>query len=199
VKVTRISRAPDASRRNDRSRQAILRAAWDLLDRGGFPALTIEGVARRAGVGKATIYRWWPNKAAIVMDAMSELALPHIPFPDTGSTREDLRRQMTSVTELFPTKAGRALLALIGESQHDALLAAALRDRLIVERRESASEVLRRGVARGEVRADIDPGIAIDALYGALYYRLQVSHAPVDPAYVDALIDQLWPALAAAP
>jgi AcrR family transcriptional regulator len=185
---------PNAERRNERSRRAILRAARQLLYRDGFRALTIEGIAARAGVGKATIYRWWPSKAAVAMEALIEDAVPQLPHPDTGSVAEDLRSQIARVIEFFDTtKAGKALLAVIAESQHDAGLADALTERLIAERRASASEVFRRGIERGELRRDLDVDIAIDALYGAIYYRLLVSHQRVGPGYGEHLVDELYP------
>jgi AcrR family transcriptional regulator len=190
-----VARKPDDRRRNEKTRTAILRAARELLDRRGFRQLTIEGIAQRAGVGKATIYRWWPSKAAVVMDAVLEAASPRIPFPDTGSAREDLRRQIASVIELYTrTKTGRGIRALIAESQHDPSVAESLRDRFIASRRAEAATVFERGIERGELRPDLDVGVAIDALYGAVYYRLLVSHAPLDSAYADALIGQLFAA-----
>src|ERR687896_201621 len=113
-----VTKTPDERRRNEKARSAILRAARELLDRRGFRRLTIEGIAERAGVGKATIYRWWPSKAAVAMDGVLEAASPRIPFPDTGSAREDVRRQIASVIELYTrTKTGRGIRALIAESQ----------------------------------------------------------------------------------
>jgi AcrR family transcriptional regulator len=195
-----VARKPDDRRRNEKARSAILRAARELLDRRGFQGLTIEGIAERAGVGKATIYRWWPSKAAVAMDAVLQAATPRIPFPDTGSAREDLRRQIASVIELYTrTKTGRGIRALIAESQHDRALAESLRDRFIASRRAEASAVFERGIERGELRPDLDVGVAIDALYGAVYYRLLVSHAPLDSAYADTLIDQIFPAFGRQP
>jgi AcrR family transcriptional regulator len=190
-----VTKTPDEKRRNEQARTAILRAARELLDRRGFRRLTIEGIAARAGVGKATIYRWWPSKAAVAMDAVLEAAGPRIPFPDTGSAREDLRRQIASVIKLYTrTRTGRGLRALLAESQHDPSLAESLRDRFIASRRAEAATVFERAVERGELRPDLDVGVAIDALYGAVYYRLLVSHAPLDSAYADTLIGQLFPA-----
>jgi AcrR family transcriptional regulator len=182
--------------RSESAREAILRAAIELLQSKGFAALSVDAIAARAGVGKATIYRWWPNKAAVVMDAFLADTAPGMPFPDTGATREDLRRQMRSVIRLFNTPSvGGPFVALIGESQHDPALAAALRERFIASRRAAAKEVLTRGIERGELRPDLDTDIAIDALYGALYYRLLVSGARLTPRYADALLDELYPAL----
>jgi AcrR family transcriptional regulator len=183
--------------RNAAARAGILRAALDLLQTKGFSALSVDAIAARAGVGKATIYRWWPNKAAVVMDAFLADTAPDMPFPDTGSTREDLRRQMRSVIRLFNTPAVRGpFVALIGASQHDPALAAALRERFVANRRDAAKAVLARGIERGELRPDLDLDVAIDALYGALYYRLLVSGQRLTPRYADTLLDQLFPAFA---
>jgi AcrR family transcriptional regulator len=184
--------------RSERARAATLEAAGELLDERGLAALSVDAIATHAGVSKATIYRWWPSKAAVVMDAFLERTSPQMPFPDTGSTREDLRRQMRSVIRLFNDAAtSRPFVALIAESQHDAVLAAALRERFIAARRAAATEAFARGIERGDLKADLDVEIAIDALYGALYYRLLVSGEPLTPRYADRLLDQLFPALAA--
>ena len=191
------SRAPGRPR-SERARTAILIATNELLDSRGLAALSVDVIATRAGVSKATIYRWWPTKAAVVMDAFLAHTSPRMPFPDTGSTREDLRRQIKSVIQLFnQAGTGRSLVALIAESQHDPVLAQAFRERFIAARREAAREVLVRGRERGELRPDLDVDIAIDALYGPLYYRLLVSGDPLRQRYPDQLLDQLYPALAA--
>lgn len=191
-------RRPDERRRRERPRRAILRSASRLFHRHGLRRLTIEAIAADAGVGKATIYRWWPSKAALVLDAIHDQVGPEIAFPDTGSARQDLRRQIASLLEIFTsTKTGKAYVALVAESQHDPALAEAIRERLIAGRRAATREVLERGIARGELRADLDIDIALDALYGALYYRLLVSHEPLEPDHADALIAHLFPALAA--
>jgi hypothetical protein len=121
-----------------------------------------------------------------------ELAIPEIAHPDTGSARKDLNQQLHAVVDFFDAKVGKALLALIAEGQHDRTLGKLLSERLIAERRASAAEVFQRGIDRGELRGDLDVEIAIDALYGALYYRLLVSHAPIDRAYTDALIGEAF-------
>jgi AcrR family transcriptional regulator len=192
-----VTRRPGRPR-SERATAAILRAASELLDSRGLDGLSVDAIAARAGVSKATIYRWWPNKAAIVMDAVLSATAPQIPFPDTGSVREDLRQQMRSVVRLFTkTATGRALVALIAQSQHDPVTATALHERFIAPRRTTAGDVLRRGIARGELRPDLDVDTAIDTLYGALYYRLLVSGDPLTPRYVDRVIDHVYPTLAA--
>jgi len=184
--------------RSERARQAILDAARELLvASGGLSAVTADAIAARARVSKGTIYRWWPGSAAVVMDAFLIDTNPHIPFPDTGSVRKDLRLQLRTVVELFNGPAGRIVAGLVAESQSNGALAAAFVERFIAARRAMCREVFERGLARGELRADIDIDVAIDALYGALYYRLLVSHATTEPGYVDNLIEQLYPALTA--
>jgi AcrR family transcriptional regulator len=182
--------------RSERATAAILGAARELLEERGLKALSVDAIAARAGVSKATIYRWWPSKAAVVMDAFLAGTGPRMPFPDTGSAREDLRRQLRSVIRLFNEPRTRGpFVALIAESQHDPELARALRERFIASRRAAAREVFARGQARRELRADLDVELAIDALYGALYYRLLVSGEPLRPRYADALLDQFYRAL----
>jgi hypothetical protein len=111
-----------------------------------------------------------------------------------------LRQQLRSVIRLFNLpKTRRPYIALIAHSQHDPALAAALRERFIAARRDAAREVLGRGVRRGELRHDLDPDIALDAIYGALYYRLLISGQPLKSNYADTLLDQLYAALAAQP
>src|SRR3954465_5194784 len=125
--------------RSEAARAAILRAALELLEARGFAALSVDAIADRARVGRPTIYRWWPNKAAVVMDAFLADTAPQMPFPDSGSAREDLRRQMRSVIRLFNTPSVRdPFVALIGASQHDPSLAAALRERFVANRRKAA-------------------------------------------------------------
>lgn len=173
----------------------MLDAARRLFESGGWHALTIEGIAAQAGVSKATIYRWWPGKAAVLMDAMLAVTDELADFPDTGDAVEDIRLQLRSIIHLFTeTPAGRGLLTLIAESQHDPDLATALRDQLVAKRRASAATVLERGRRRGDL-SDFDPAIAIDVIYGAVYYRLLVSHQPTTPDYADHLLEQLRPAL----
>src|SRR2546423_4364752 len=117
--------------RSAQDRQAVLTAATEIVRESGFAALTIEGIAARAGVAKTTIYRSWPNRAAVIMDAVFAASAEPLAFPDTGSAQEDLRRQIGAVVKLFSDPSfGPLFVGLLAESQHDAVLAAALYDRL---------------------------------------------------------------------
>lgn len=168
--------------------QNILCAARSLLEETGFADLTIEGVAERAGVGKTTIYRRWPNKSSLVLDAFIEAATKEFPFPDTGSVQEDLRLQMRRMVKLMNGTEGHTIAKLIGGAQDDPELAEAFRTRWLAVRREEARTILKRGKSRGEIRAEIDPEVLLDALYGPIYFRLLIGHAPLTPSYVDKLV-----------
>jgi AcrR family transcriptional regulator len=190
---------PPGRPRSDKARKAVLAAALEMVEESGYAALTIEGIAARAGVAKTTIYRSWPSKAAVVMDGVFVQSDPRLSFPDTGSAREDLVLQMGRVTELLNDPGfGRPFVGLLAQSQHDPVLAEALHAWLLTARRAGATEVLRRGVDRGELRAGLDVDVAIDALYGALYYRLLVSHEPLSPEYARTVVDTVFPGLCAA-
>jgi AcrR family transcriptional regulator len=192
------ARAPGRPR-SERAHRAILRAANELLESDGFAAVTVEAIAERAGVSKATIYRWWPNRAAVVMDGFLSIVSSEVPFPHTGHAREDIRIHMRRLAEAFGGKMGRTVAALIAEGQADPELAEALRSRWLSIRRTEAREILELGIERGELRDDIDPEVAVDVLYGPIYYRMLVGHAPLNGDFADALADHAFAGLAVSP
>ncbi len=189
---------PPGRPRSERARRAILRAANELLEGEGFAAVTVEAIADRAGVSKATVYRWWPNKAAVIMDGFLSTVSSEVPFPHTGHAREDIRVHLRRLTEAFGGKMGRTVAALIAEGQADAELAEALRSRWLAVRRAEAREILEVGIERGELKGDLDPEVAVDVLYGPIYYRLLVAHAPLDEDFADALADHVFAGLGGA-
>jgi len=174
---------------------AILTAALELVEEVGFAALTIEGIAARAGCGKTTIYRRWPNKASVVMDAFLASTAPEISFRDTGSTRENFRRQLRAVVKVLAGPPGRIIATVIGGGQLDPELGEAYRTRWQAGRRVESRQTLQQGISRGELRKDTNVDLVLDALYGPLYYRLLVKHAPLTPSYADALVDLVFPGL----
>src|SRR4051812_29915476 len=168
--------------RSEESRAAVLRATSALLHEVGLRAMTTEEIASRSGASKATIYKWWPNKYAVAVDAfLSELAAESTE-PDTGSAHEDFRAALRGLVHFVTGQAGNAYAQLIGEAQFDARIGAELRDHLIGSRRRMVKAIWDRGVASGELRADVDPGIAIDLVFGAAMYRFVAGHAPLDDA-----------------
>ncbi len=177
--------------RSERVRLAILEAAADLLVAGGTAAATIEAVAARAGVSKVTIYKWWPSRGAVAVDAYFLRYRQTTNFPDTGNVERDLVEQMRGMIDAFRGRAGEVMAELIGQAQCDLVLAQELRERWLQPRREVTSEVLRRAIQRGQVRPDVDIEAVMDQLYAPLYYRLTMKHQPLEPELARVLVRQL--------
>jgi len=186
-KITANRRTPGRPRSED-ARKAILRSTLRLLQETGFPELSIEAIAADADVGKATVYRWWPNKAALVADAFSSSADEELRFPNTGSVRDDVSIQMKHLVRVLRGRRGRIVAALIGGGQSDPELIQAFRDRFMMPRRQEAYETLRRGISRGELPADLDLDLTLDTLYGALYMRFLIRHSGLTEDYVDEVV-----------
>ena len=181
-------RAPGRPR-SEQARAAILSSTLELLEQVGFAELTIEAVASNAAVGKATIYRWWPNKAMLVADAFMSSVVRETRFPDTGSVREDLRAQMQRLAGIFRGPRGRIIRSLIGGGQSDPELIAAFSNRWLIPRRAEAFGILQRGIDRGQLPADIDRNMLLDTLYGPLYFRMLVGHGPLSNTFIDDVCD----------
>jgi AcrR family transcriptional regulator len=177
-----------SERRNERSHRAILDATVELLCEHGFGGLTVDGVAARAGVGKATIYRHWGSKNELAMEAIAAVR-PVPAVPDTGSLRDDLRQLMTGVVRMLTDSPMAALTpSLIDAAERDDDLRA-LHQSFVSARRDLTMGVLRRAAERGEIAADVDPALVTDLLAGSLFYRRLLLHEPLDAAYVDRLVD----------
>ena len=175
--------------RSEQARMAILRSTLKLLGESGFSDLTIEAVAARARVGKATVYRWWPNKAALIADAFASSTTRKLHFPDTGSVRSDMSQQMRQVIKIFRSRRGRIVSAILGGGQSDRDLIAAFRERFLWPRRQEAYATIRRGILRGELRKDVDLDVLLDALYGPIYMRFLIRHDKLTPDFVDRLCE----------
>jgi len=173
--------------RSEQARLAILSSTLKLLGENGFPELTIEDVAAQASVGKATVYRWWPNKAALIADAFASSTSRTLHFPDTGSVYTDMSQQMRQVVKIFRSRRGRIVSAILGGGQSDRDLIAAFRERFLWPRRQEAYATLRRGIARGELRKNVDLDLLLDSLYGPIYMRFLIGHDKLTPDFVDRL------------
>jgi AcrR family transcriptional regulator len=175
--------------RSEQARVAILRSTLKLLGENGFSDLTIEAVAAHARVGKATVYRWWPNKAALIADAFASSATRKLHFPDTGSVLTDMSQQMRQLVKVFRSRRGRIVSAILGAGQSDRALIAAFRERFLRPRRQEAYATLRRGILRGELRKDIDLDLLLDSLYGPIYMRFLIRHDKLTPDFIDRLCE----------
>jgi AcrR family transcriptional regulator len=190
-----VSATESEARRPGRPRsaeadEAILEAAVDLFAEGGLDGLTVEGVAARAGVGKATVYRRYPCKVDLVIAASRSFAF-NDDQPDTGTTRGDLRAMVGGLIERLTTTAlGRAMPMMVADRARVPELAEAHRA-IVAEKREHHRGVILRGIERGDLRPDVDPEAVIDAFVGPIFYRFLISDAPLDDAFADALADNV--------
>ena len=159
------------------------------MAKNGFSDLTIEAVAAHANVGKATVYRWWPNKAALIADAFASSTTRKLHFPDTGSVLTDMSQQMRQLVKIFRSQRGRIVSAILGAGQSDRDVIAAFRERFLWPRRQEAYATLRRGIQRGELREDVDLDVLLDSLYGPIYMRFLIRHDKLTPDFVDSLCE----------
>jgi AcrR family transcriptional regulator len=187
--VSSGSAAPRRGRPRDaQAEQAILQATVELLSEVGFNQLSIEAVAARAGVGKPTIYRRWPSKPELVLDAVERLA-PPFPTADTGDPLTDLRQIVPElIVGLTSSPVARATIALAG----DAEMTRRLGEQYLWPRRAGIAAILHRAIAAGELRADIDVEMAIDLMLGASVYRWLVTAQPVDADTARRVVDTVW-------
>jgi AcrR family transcriptional regulator len=171
-----------------------LRAARELLQENGLAALTIEGIAARAAVGKPTIYRWWPDRHAVAMAALMESPRPAGSEVRGGGQRQSavasLQQQLRTVTEVFAQPVGRAAARIIAAADSDSELSRAFRNHFILARREEGRTLLQRAMEQGEIRRDIDLEVALDMIYGTLFFRLLMGHAPLDERLAGQILSQ---------
>jgi AcrR family transcriptional regulator len=183
--------------RSERSRRAILHAASDLLLERGLSEISMDAVADRAEASKATIYRWWPSKELLVLDALlSEWASGTADAVDTGSLAGDLRELILPWTRQLTAKPwGRVIAALVASAQCDPRFAEEYRGHFVKLRREPAGIALLRASQRGEIPADTDIDAALDLLYGPFYHRLLHGHAPLTERFARTIVDYVVAAL----
>jgi AcrR family transcriptional regulator len=176
-------------RRQARTRARVLSAAGRILDSEGYARLTMERVAAESGVAKTTLYRRWPSKAALCMDLYLDVAGRELSDPDSGDVENDLRHIVRTVVRLQTrTVAGPAFIGLIAEAQVNPDTRAAFLAEFAQRRREVTRLVLRRAIERGELRAGTDVDLVIDALGGAVTFRLLQGHAPLTAKFARDLI-----------
>jgi AcrR family transcriptional regulator len=182
-----------AARRDSAAHRAILDATAALLAERGFAGTSIEAIAARAGVGKQTIYRWWPSRADLILDVYLERTERDLPGPlAAGTAAEQIHGVLRRLAGLLGgTDSGPIVAGLVAQAQHDPEFAVRFRERFITRRRAILAAVIERGQAGGELRADLDLDLAIDAFYGPIIYRLLFAHAPLDEAFADALAAEL--------
>lgn len=176
--------------RSEKARHAILDAAAQLLLRRGLGAVSMDAVAERAGVSKATIYRWWPSKEMLALDALLDWAAATAPPRDTGSLRGDVLALLRPwVREIRRQPFGPVIAAFLSEAQSDPKFADAYRTRFVEPRRDAMRAVFARAAERGEVPADLDVEVALDLIYGAVYHRLLHGHAELTDRFARDVVE----------
>lgn len=179
--------------------QRVLDATRDLICERGPNRVSINEIATAAGVGKQTIYRWWPSKTAVVIDALERMFESESPFPQTGSAYDDIRTQMRRVATVFASPTGSIIRELVADSQGDPDIAEQFRSRFFTERRIRAAAAIQAGIDNGELRNDLDIETVIDVLYAPLWLRMLIEHQPLSPSAADRILDQTWPNLTTRP
>jgi AcrR family transcriptional regulator len=184
--------------RSESSRKAILAAARELLLEHGLNSVSMDAVAERAGASKATIYRWWPSKELLALDALFSQWDPGTQEPpDTGSLAEDLLALIRPwARQLAKKPYGRIIAALISSAQSDPAFATEYRARFVQPRREPARIILARALERGEIPADLDIEAILDLLYGPFYLRILNGHAPLNDRFARTVVDYVVAAVA---
>lgn len=190
--------SPSSLRRSERSRRATLDAALALCTEKGYGRVTIEAIAARAGVSKKTIYRWWPSKSAVLLEAFTEALVDATPFVDTGDIAADIRTHVTGAVRLLSTPPyGPAYAGILSELHHDDELAETVRTQLIEPRFGEAVARLRRAQEQGQIPPGADLPLAVEMLYGPVYYRHVLRKPGQDEATVAALVTHVLRALGA--
>ena len=175
---------------------AILDSVLQLMQKDGYNAVTIEGVARHAGVGKQTIYRWWGSRAELILEAFANHAADLVPTPDRGSLREDLEAFISAGFKRLARDYGAIMRGLMADAVLDPDFNKILREAFILRRRAATMEILKRGVERGEIAKNTDLELMTDMLFGPVWFRLLVQHAKLDTAFAKQLVGAIIGAFA---
>jgi AcrR family transcriptional regulator len=173
----------------------VLQAARALVEAQGPAAVTIEAVAARSGVSKPTIYRTWPNAPAVVMAAL--MVGRRAGSEQTPARPRRLRRQLRDIAGTFASRTGRSVTQMLASADPETELSKAFRHHFILARREEGRRMLAAAVANGELRRELDLDVTLDLLYGPIFFRILLGHAPADEPFCERLLDQLVGGLAA--
>jgi AcrR family transcriptional regulator len=185
--MAKVARRPGRPR-SERARKAVMRCTLAMLKRVGFHGLTVEAVAERAGVGKATIYRWWPSKADLVIAAFVSVVEPELRFSPDGPVLDSIHKQMKNWATIFQSPLGQIVATVIGAGQSEPEILKAFQTHWVEPRRAEGRKLLSDAITRGVLRPDLDPDTILDLLYGPLYMRLLLKHGPLDECFVDQVV-----------
>ena len=182
--------------RSEERRDAVLKAAMQLMGEDDLRKASIDRISARSGVSKATIYKWWPNRTAVAIEAFLHQMMAEAPVPDTGSAAEDFRLTLRGIMRFYSGPLGAIYAQLVGESQFYPSERERIRTHQVNVRRAAVMKIWDRGVARGELDPNVDPEVALDLIFGAAMYRMATGHAGLTPADADAIVATAMRALA---
>jgi AcrR family transcriptional regulator len=182
--------------RSEEHRDAVLKAAMELMREDDLRRASVDRVSACCGVSKATIYKWWPNRTAVAIDAFLHQMMAEAPVPDTGSAAEDFRVTLRSMMGFYTSPLGAIYAQLVGESQFYPTERERIRTHQVNIRRAAVRTIWDRGVARGELDPNLDPEVAMDLIFGAAMYRMATGHGGLTPADADAIVATAMRALA---
>ena len=185
--VNRSAPTPAPARgrpRSRRSQRAVLDATRALVSKGGYAAATIEAISARSGVAKTTIYRWWPNRPALVVDLLMEMAATAVPAPAGPDPLGAVRTEMRAIASASDRLVGKLLISLLGEAQGDPEIRTALLDGIFHPRGEATGKMIRQAQKAGLLRTDVPVRVAVDLLVGPIFFRMFVKHQPLNDAFV---------------
>jgi len=176
--------------RSDSVRTLVLKTALELLQEGDTRALTMENIAARARVSKATLYRWWSSPSAIAFEGFLDAVSQHLTWTRSGTLRETLLSQATVLMQLFTrTTFGCTIRRVIADAQSNPELQQAFVASFISPRRNAAKLVLAEAMRNGELRPGVDLDVLLDIVFDPIYLRLLTRHAPLDEAFLIKLVD----------
>ncbi len=185
----RALRAPGRPR-SEASRKAILSAAYRMLKNQGLAAISTPALAAEAGVSTSTLYRWWPTKEAIALDAFLEVVETQLPFdPKISSPLERIRDHIRNAARFLVSVNGRAWIRLIMATQENEQLRESFLKRLYLHRRQNILLVIDEAIAAGELPFDLNGNVLLDAIYGPLYYRQFMGHEALTEEFAGQVFD----------
>jgi len=169
------------------------------MSEGGLAATTIDAIRDRSGVSKTTIYKHWPNRLCVAVDAFAERLATDASLPDTGTAQGDFREQLTRVSAFYASPVGTVFAQLLANAMQDPAASEWLKTRFLESRQRGTQELWDRAVARGEVQKDIDPDLAMDLVFGPVMWRLVSGRRPLTKHDVDVIVSSVLNGLRATP
>lgn len=188
---------PRGRSRDEDARQRVLDAAFELVGANDPGQVSINDIAATAEVAKQTIYRWWPSRTAVILDALVVGTMKATPFRETDDIRADFEAHLRTVIRLFNSPTGRIVREMLAEAQADTTIADEFRERFWQPRRDLSANRLTRGIELGQIRGDIDHEIVLDAIYGPLWTRLMIGHLPLSSVHAAKITSAIWPGITA--